>query len=285
MNSSSPEDKRVNEQRIFWNKASHGWQKWNDFLMKWHEPIGQKIIELANIKDSDIILDIGTGAGEPGLSVAALAVKGKVTGIDISEEMVNAANKNAKARGLKNYETLLYDGNKFPFASETFDITISRNGMLFYSDNDKALKEVFRVMKSGSGIVTSGWGAPENNEAGFLIRKVLSDQVDFVPSGVGDPGPYRFAEKGSLSAVLKRAGLMDVCEIDLYGTVVFNSPEHYWKFASEAQMPVVEAIRKNGPESGEKIKSAIFDSIQRFNKNDRFEFRWHAIMGTGTKGN
>jgi len=58
----------ISEQRDFWNKASSGWKKWNKFIMEWHEPIGRKIIELAEIKSSDIVLDIATGAGEPGLS-------------------------------------------------------------------------------------------------------------------------------------------------------------------------------------------------------------------------
>src|SRR5437899_2906957 len=117
----------ISEQRDFWNKASASWKKWNRFKMDWLGPIGKKIIELAEIKPTDIILDIATGAGEPGLSAASLAKK--VTGIDISKEMVDAANEFAQLKGAKNYCAELYDGTNFPFGHESFDAAISRHGI------------------------------------------------------------------------------------------------------------------------------------------------------------
>src|SRR5438876_12001190 len=117
----------ISEQRDFWNKASAEWKRWNKFIMEWHSPIGRKIIELAGIKPSDIVLDIATGAGEPGLSAASSAKE--VIGIDISPDMINAANEFARLKGVRNYSAKAYNGANFQFSDGNFDAAISRNGI------------------------------------------------------------------------------------------------------------------------------------------------------------
>lgn len=251
--------------------------------MDWHDPIGKKIIELARIETSDKILDIGTGAGEPGLSASSVATKGKVIGIDISEEMTRTANESAKLKGVKNYEAILYDGYSIPFADQTFYAAISRNGIMFSPDLNKAMTEVSRVLKSKGRVVISGWGPPENNESGNLIRNILSDLVNLSPVPVGEPGPYKFAEKGSLTSILTDLQFEQIREIDVYGTVTFDSPSHFWKFISESQMPVIDSIAKYGPECEEKIKTAVFEAVTPYTKNEALEFRWHAVIGYGQK--
>jgi len=251
--------------------------------MDWHDPIGKKIIELARIETSDKILDIGTGAGEPGLSASSVATKGKVIGIDISEEMISTANESAKLKAVNNYEAILYDGYTIPFAEQTFDAAISRNGIMFSPDLNKAMSEVRRVLKSKGSVIISGWGPPENNESGYLIRNILSDLVNLTPVPVGEPGPYKFAAKDSLTGILMDSHFEEVREIDIFGTVKFDSPSHYWKFISESQMPVIDSIAKYGPECEEKIKTAVFEAVTPYIKNEALEFRWHAVIGYGQK--
>lgn len=276
-------DKLITEQKSFWNKASIGWKKWNHFIMDWHEPIGKRIIELAEVGPSDIILDIGTGAGEPGMSASSIAVNGRVIGIDISEEMVRTANETAKHKSMKNYESILYDGYKIPFADETFDAAISRNGIMFSPDFSKSMSEVNRVLKPKGRVVISGWGPPENNESGHIVRSILSDLVNVTPVAVGEPGPYKFAVKGTLTDLLIDSQFEKVREVDVYGKINFDSFSHLWKFISESQMPVIEAIAKYGSECEEKIKTAVFDAVIPHKKNEGLEFKWHAVIGFGQK--
>jgi ubiquinone/menaquinone biosynthesis C-methylase UbiE len=269
------------EQRDFWNKASASWKKWDRIRMEWHGPVGKKIIELANIKPTDIVLDIATGAGEPGLSAAPFAKE--VKGIDISSDMVDAANEFAKLRDVKNYSARLYDGKHFPFSDESFDAAISRNGIIFFPDLNETMKEVLRVLKPGGRFVFSGWGPPENNDSSVIIRKIVTDILQQELTPLDAPGPFRFSKKGTIHSMLSGSDFRDVREIDLHGTVKLNSPEHYIQYVSETQMQIVEAIEKSGTETAEKVKSALFELVKPFIRKGEPRFRWHAVIGYGIK--
>jgi ubiquinone/menaquinone biosynthesis C-methylase UbiE len=269
------------EQRDFWNKASASWKKWDRIRMEWHGPVGKKIIELANIKPTDIVLDIATGAGEPGLSAAPFAKE--VKGIDISSDMVDAANEFAKLRDVKNYSARLYDGKHFPFSDESFDAAISRNGIIFFPDLNETMKEVLRVLKPGGRFVFSGWGPPENNDSSVIIRKIVTDILQQELTPLDAPGPFRFSKKGFIHTMLSDAGFRDVNEIDLRRTVKFDSAEHYWQYISQTQMLVIEALEKAGIELANKIKSAVFEYVKPYTNNGQLEFKWHAVIGYGIK--
>ena len=68
------------QQKASWDKFSPGWKKWDGFTMKFLKPMGDQIIKMLQVKPTDHVLDIATGTGEPGLTIASLANKGKVTG-------------------------------------------------------------------------------------------------------------------------------------------------------------------------------------------------------------
>src|SRR5712692_2498491 len=120
----------MEKQREDWKLIALGWKKWDHYLMEWLKPVAEKILDLANLKDGDIVLDVATGSGEPGLSAARRVGKGKVIGLDISQEMVNIAREKASGLRIKNYEARVYS-SEFPFGRDTFDAVISRFGVMF----------------------------------------------------------------------------------------------------------------------------------------------------------
>ncbi|HEY4935930.1 MAG TPA: methyltransferase type 11, partial [Puia sp.] len=67
------------QQKATWNKFSSGWEKWNDFTMGFMKPMGKIIIDSLHIRETDQVLDIANGTGEPGLTIAGIVRKGKVT--------------------------------------------------------------------------------------------------------------------------------------------------------------------------------------------------------------
>jgi hypothetical protein len=80
--------------------------------------------------------------------------------------------------------------------------------------------------------------------------------------------------------MLKQSGFENVREIDLFGTVKFDSLEHYWNYVSESQIPIVEALEKS-PDLAPKIKSALSDHSKPFLVNHELIFKWHAVIGFG----
>ena len=104
---------------------------------------------LGLLKKGEAVLDIGCGAGVDTF-VAAIMVgpEGRVIGIDFISEMVNRARTNLKKTFFKNVTFQEGSAEELPFPDGTFDVVISNGVFNLITDKAKALKELFRVMKS-----------------------------------------------------------------------------------------------------------------------------------------
>ncbi|WP_338834935.1 2-methoxy-6-polyprenyl-1,4-benzoquinol methylase, mitochondrial [Moorella humiferrea] len=101
-------------------------------------------------KKGEHILDVGCGTGNFSLELARLGVE--VTGIDISEPMLETARRKAAAAGLE-LEFLHADAMNLPFADNTFDKIVSVTALEFAPDLKAALAESYRVLKPGGRMV------------------------------------------------------------------------------------------------------------------------------------
>ena len=154
----SAADEIRNRQRQYWNALSSGWKKWDAFIMEWFRPVGEKLLEMASLEDGFLVLDVATGSGEPGLSAAKRIGKGRVIGVDPSEEMLAIAREKAKHLGVRNYETRLLESATLPFAADHFNAVTCRFGVMFFPDMLFGVKEMVRVLKPGCWLAVSVWG-------------------------------------------------------------------------------------------------------------------------------
>ena len=83
-------------QRATWAGLSAGWEKWDSVIMDQLGPVGAAMIERLDIADDQQHLDIAAGTGEPGLSIARLAPKGRVVLTDLVAEMLDIATRRAE---------------------------------------------------------------------------------------------------------------------------------------------------------------------------------------------
>ena len=78
-------DRVRREQREFWNNAAPGWKQMWTGLDRAGQPVSDRLVELARIKQGDRVLDIATGSGEPGLTAARkVGAEGMVIASDIN---------------------------------------------------------------------------------------------------------------------------------------------------------------------------------------------------------
>lgn len=118
--------------------------------------------ELAQIKEGDTVIDLGSGAGND-VFVARRVVgeKGKVIGVDMTPEMVEKARANNRKLGFQNVSFVLGEIEALPVPDNTADIVVSNCVLNLVPDKQKAFQEIYRTLKHGghfnvSDIVLNG---------------------------------------------------------------------------------------------------------------------------------
>jgi ubiquinone/menaquinone biosynthesis C-methylase UbiE len=271
------------QQKQTWNKFSSGWKKWDDFTMNWLRPMGTEIISSLNLNDTDTVLDIAAGTGEPGLTIATIVKNGKVVITDLAADMLTVARENAQKKGIKNYETITCDASELPFEDNTFDAISCRLGFMFFPDMLMAAKEMVRVLKPGGKIATSVWGIPDRNVWITATMGTINKNILVPAPPPGSPGMFRCATPGFLAGLFKEAGLKNITEKEIGGKMECGDNNTYWNFMNEVAAPVVAAMSKADDEMKEKIKKEVFEVIDQKYPDKKAAIDWGAVVVYGEK--
>lgn len=104
--------------------------------------------EVASISEGDIVLDLGSGAGNDAFVARAIVGEaGKVIGLDMTEPMIEKARQNAAKLGFTNVEFRQGDIEDMPIEANSIDVVISNCVLNLVPNKSKAFQEIFRVLK------------------------------------------------------------------------------------------------------------------------------------------
>ena len=271
------------QQRQAWNKFSSGWKKWDEFFMAFFRPIGEKLIEVADLTDGYQVLDVSTGTGEPGLTAASHIPKEKVVGTDIAEDMIKLANLHAHERVIKNYEAIALNDERQPFPDNSFGAVMCRFGIMYFPSMSEGIREMVRVLKPDHKIALSAWADAAKNPWGTTIRGVINSMLSIPVPPPDAPTPFRCAKFGTLSKLFEDAGLKGVQELEIKGQVAFNSPEHYWDVMTAVAPPLVQALSKADEIKRSQIQQAVFEAARKYESRGKIVFNWSSWVAVGVK--
>ena len=125
-----------------WARAGKG-----ESMERGHRPVGEQAIARMRVTPEARVLDVGCGSGWATRQLADFAFNGRVTGIDISDEMVRLARESSKSHANVDYEVA--SAEQLPFADNEFTHAFSMESLYYYRDIPKALAEIHRVLKAG----------------------------------------------------------------------------------------------------------------------------------------
>src|SRR5713226_4346573 len=136
------------EQRLTWNAISSGWESVLDTFERGGAPVTRKLLELGGVRPGHAVLDVGTGLGEPALSAARMVgPAGRVVGVDFSSSMLDLARR--RADGLGNVEFMVSDLESIGLPDRSFDVALSRWGLMFAFDHVAAFSGLARLLVPG----------------------------------------------------------------------------------------------------------------------------------------
>jgi SAM-dependent methyltransferase len=270
-------------QRAAWARLSAGWEKWDSVIMDQLGPVGAAMIERLGIAEDQQHLDIASGTGEPGLSIARLSPKGHVVLTDLAAEMLDIAARRASAQGLANIETRVCGAEDLPFDDATFDSVSVRFGYMFFPDVAKATAEFLRVLKWGGRVCSSVWIRPEENPWTSIAMQAIATEAVVAPPDPDGPNMFRCAAPGYVSALYESAGLRDVAEWDVHIELVTRSPAEYWDMISEHVSLAVAALQQVDEPARARIRANAIANVSAFEKDGKVRVPGVARCIAGTK--
>jgi len=249
------------QQRQMWNNAAAGWQDWWETIERGAQKVSDKIVQLAEIKPGDKVLDIATGIGEPAIT-AAKRVKpnGKVVATDISPKMLAIAKIRAKSFGLDSIiEFRESDGEKLDLPDQTvkFDAVLSRFGLMFFPNLPSALVKIRHLLITNGRLSAAVWSTPSKVPLIDLAFGTARKQINAPPPPPGTPGPFALADAGTLKQLFSQAGFKDIKVETLQITFEFDSPESYTKHIQQTATRIHEMLANQA----EDVKKQAWDSI------------------------
>lgn len=257
-------------------------EKWKAKSAAMGRGVTEALVQYANPQPGMKVLDLASGTGEPAISLASkVGDKGHVTALDLSAELLQIANQRAEARGLQNFETRQANAHELPFPAASFDLITCRFGVMFFDDCDKALSEAFRVLKPGSRACFAAWGPfdqPYWSSTMVIAHKFAGGPL-LAPGGAN---MFRFGEPGSLSAVLRNRGFVEVDEE--CKTLPWSWPgpvEEVWEYAQAVSTPFRPMLDRIPEDKWEALNTEVHQAIRQFVKEDKIEFSAKVVLASG----
>ena len=195
-------------QANLWNGPSgRGWVDCQALLDGLFRPFEERLVAEALQVSATAVLDIGCGTGATTLAIArALGARARCQGIDISSPMIVTARRRAEDEGIA-ADFVCADAQVHPFEPTSFDLIVSRFGVMFFDDPVAAFRSLRRAAREGAELRFHAWRSPAENPfmtaAESAARPLLQG---LPPRQPGAPGQFAFAERERIHDILQRSG-------------------------------------------------------------------------------
>lgn len=185
-----------------WNPDDY--ERHSSAQKKW----GGALIEKLQLSGDEHLLDIGCGDGGLTVMIAARLPRGKVTGIDLSREMIAHAKSRYPASEYPNCSFVRLDAREMTYESE-FDLAFSNAVLHWVAEQDRILGRVRRALKPGGRLLFQMGGYGNAAEFFGVARSLIAGQP-WKGYFSGFSPPWSFLSDREYTALLDEAGLMPV---------------------------------------------------------------------------
>jgi ubiquinone/menaquinone biosynthesis C-methylase UbiE len=224
----SPSTEQANrDQAELWNGAAgRGWVEAQEQMDRLLAPFERLLVDAVAAKGARRVLDIGCGTGSTSLAIAQqLGEGGSCVGLDISEPMITLARTRA-AREATPPRFIAADAQTYAFEPATFDLIVSRFGVMFFDDPTQAFANLRRAAAPGGALELIAWRSAADNPFMTAAERAAAPFLPTLPPRKPDePGQFAFADRARVQQILHDAGWSDVAVTPLDVECTFQEPE------------------------------------------------------------
>ena len=224
--------------------------------------VAPRLVAFAGIKAGAKVLDAGCGTGVVGLTAARLGAR--VTGVDLTPELIARAKENSTLLGAQ-AEWLQGDVEALPLPDASFDFVVSQFGHMFAPRPDVAIREMLRVLKRGGVIAFATWPPEMFVGRMFALTGKYSPPP---PAGVSPPGQW-----GDPAVVRERLGaaVKDIAFGRDAMLLQMLSPQHYRVFMETNFGPakkLIEGLDKSDPPKANALRRELEQLATEYFENN-----------------
>ena len=268
-----------------WQTAAEAWHRWEPTLEEWLGPATDVMLDMAGIRQGSRVLDVAAGAGGQTLRAASrVGPLGYVLATDISPRILHYISEDARQAGWKQVEWREMDGENLDLLEEgSFDAVISRVGLIYFPDQQKALAGMRRVLKPGGRVAAIVYATADHNKFFSLPVSIIRRRAQLPPPLPGQPGPFSLGGPGILEEAYRKAGFRDIETRILPAPLRLASAAECVHFERESFGALHQMLSGLSQEEREAAWEEIQRELSAFEGPDGFEGPCELIVAAGIK--
>ena len=273
--SEDEEYKKRSQQHQSWDNVARGWQKWWKTFEKDSQKVNERLVEIAEIKQGDRVIDIATGIGEPAITAAKkVGVEGYVLATNISPQMLAIAKERTVSLGLQNIvEFKEVDAEKILDLQQQqplslFAAVLCRWGLMFFLNLASTLTNIYKLLSSAGRIAAAVWSEPAKVPKLYTAIDIVTQKlgISSTTAYAHYPeilSPFSLANINIVNNALVEAGFKDIHTEYLNITFEFLSAEDYTDFAKQIIAPIHNLLANETENRKEEIWKAVTEEVAR----------------------
>jgi SAM-dependent methyltransferase len=266
-----------------WQTAAEPWFRWGPALEDWLGEATELMLDMGRVGPGGRVLDVAAGAG--GQTVAAarrVGPEGSVLATDISENILEFAQRQANESGVSNVATRVMDGEALEVEEGFYDAVISRLGFIYFPDQSAALGGMHRALKPGGRLTGIVYSTPDANEF-FSIPVSIARRRAALPAPLpGQPGPFSLGAPGAIESAYGRAGFTDVEARRISAPLRMSSAAECLRFERDSFGALHQMMAGLSEGEREEAWSEIEQALSQFETANGFEGPCELIVCAGS---
>jgi ubiquinone/menaquinone biosynthesis C-methylase UbiE len=242
------------------------------------------MLDLANVQPGNRVLDVAAGSGDQTL-VAARRVQstGYVLATDISFSMLELAAAAARQAGLANVETRVLDAQQLDLPPDSFDVAISRQGLMLIPNRAAALTGIYSALRQGGRLAAMVHAAPERNPYHALPLTIAGRRGQDQTPVADDPGMFALGTADVLARTFQQAGFREVTVRSVPYIRRFPTLDALVASLREGFPVLRPLVARLSEEELEATWTEITTAMSQFVTRDGLAVPGEVLVGVGTK--
>ena len=269
-----------------WNSAAEAWHRWNPLLSRWLGPATETMLDLCDVSIGSRVLDVAAGAGEQTVSAAKrVGETGHVLATDISPEILKYVEVAAKLAGVNNIvDTKVMDGEELKLLdTDPFDTVISRVGLIYFPDQQKALAGMKHQLRDGGKVGAMVYSSAETNPFFSIPVSIILRRAKLPPPLPRQPGPFSLGGEGVLEKTFDDAGFKNIQVEIINAPVRVASAAECLQFEQESFGALHQMLSGLSNTEQDEAWHEIDEALGQFESNGQFEGPCEMLVAVGTK--